>query len=289
MEHKPQFDIDSALPIIRSALQEDIGAGDFTSDATIPADKVAQAIIICKQAGTICGLHVAQLVFNQVDANIEFAAQRSDGDEVAANQIVATVSGRARNLVTAERVALNFLQRMSGIATLTRKACAEALEFNVKILDTRKTAPGLRLFDKYAVTAGGGTNHRFGLYDMVLIKENHVALAGGVTPAIEAVKKRLRTEGRLLRVEVEVETLEQLREALEIGVDYILLDNFTVAEVRSAVDIVKQSGKSTELEVSGNVTLASIREYARTGVQRISMGALTHSPSALDVSMRIAS
>lgn len=273
--------------IVRQALQEDLGSGDLTTEAAVAPKQVANAHIVAKDAGVACGIEVARIVFDEVDTTIRFDALLKDGDPVMPGDRLLRVSGPARGLVTAERVALNFMQRMGGIATAAARMCAIAAPYGVKILDTRKTAPGLRLFDKYSVRMGGASNHRLGLYDMALIKENHVALAGGVTKAIRKVKDHLKALGRSARIEVEVETRDQLQEALEEGVDYIMLDNFSLEQVREGVELARRMGSRAELEVSGNVTLANLAMYAATGVQRISTGALTHSVIALDLSMLV--
>jgi len=277
----------TVLASVRQALREDVGGGDLTTDATIAPAQTARASVISKEAGVVCGIEVARVVFMEVDSRIDFDALRKDGDMVSPRDRLFTVSGAARSLVTAERVALNFMQRMSGIATAAARMCAIAAPYGVRILDTRKTAPGLRLLDKYAVRAGGASNHRLGLYDMALIKENHVALAGGVARAIRLVKEHLRAQQRHARIEVEVETLEQLREALAEGVDYIMLDNFTLEQIGAAVKLARTTGTRAELEISGNVTLSNLPAYIATGVQRISSGALTHSVTALDLSMLV--
>ena len=277
----------TVLASVRQALREDVGGGDLTTDATIAPAQTARASVISKEAGVVCGIEVARVVFMEVDSRIDFDALRKDGDMVSPRDRLFTVSGAARSLVTAERVALNLMQRMSGIATAAARMCAIAAPYGVRILDTRKTAPGLRLLDKYAVRAGGASNHRLGLYDMALIKENHVALAGGVARAIRLVKEHLRAQQRHARIEVEVETLEQLREALAEGVDYIMLDNFTLEQIGAAVKLARTTGTRAELEISGNVTLSNLPAYIATGVQRISSGALTHSVTALDLSMLV--
>jgi nicotinate-nucleotide pyrophosphorylase (carboxylating) len=273
--------------IVRQALQEDLGSGDLTTEATVGPEQAATARIVAKEAGVACGIEVARIVFDEVDPTIRFEAVCKDGDAVAPGDQLLRVSGPARGLVTAERVALNFMQRMSGIATAASRMCAIAAPYGVRILDTRKTAPGLRLFDKYSVRMGGASNLRLGLYDMALIKENHVALAGGVTSAIRKVKDHLKAHSRSARIEVEVETREQLEEALAEDVDYVMLDNFTLEQIREGVELARRMGSKAELEVSGNVTLANLPMYAATGVQRISTGALTHSVIALDLSMLV--
>ena len=274
------------MPIIARALAEDVGDGDVTTKWTVPFAKRADAAIIAKADGVIAGLDVARWVFEAIDEAIAFAARVKDGARVGAGDVLAEVSGSARGLLTGERVALNFLQRMSGIATMTAQFVEAVQGTNAQVLDTRKTAPGLRVLDKYAVVAGGGANHRAGLYDMVLIKENHIEAADGIGPALLAVWKGMDFEGREVRVEVEVETLPQLDEVLVLGADRVMLDNMRLNDMREAVRRVRQlKGKRPELEASGKVSLSEVRAIAETGVDFISIGALTHSVQALDISM----
>jgi len=267
--------------IIRRALEEDIGSGDVTSESTIPKQCVLTGDLIAKADGVIAGLSVAQETFKMLDRSVEFKSHVKDGSRVTRGKRIATVRGKGRALLSAERTALNFLQRMSGIATSTRAFVDAVSGTNAKILDTRKTAPGLRVLDKLAVQLGGGTNHRFGLYDMVLIKDNHIAAAGGITQAVAQVWKRT---GNTIPIEVEVKNLEELREAISLKVDRILLDNMDVATIRKAVEFT--AGR-IPLEASGNVTLENIVDIARTGVDMISIGAITHSIKALDISFLI--
>lgn len=264
--------------IIRQALDEDIGDGDITSGATIPADLTYRGVLLVKGEGVIAGLEVARQTFAQVDARIRFTSHVAEGSLVQPGDIVGEAQGSARSLLTAERVALNFLQRMSGIATLTRRYGNAVAGTRAQILDTRKTVPGLRLLDKWAVSLGGGTNHRIGLYDMALIKDNHIVAAGGVTPAVERVRT-IDERGR--PIEVEVTDLDQLQEALALGVDQIMLDNMSLDQMRAAVRMVNGA---VPLEASGNVSLETVRAIAETGVDYISVGKLTHSVQALDVS-----
>lgn len=274
------------MPIIARALAEDVGDGDVTTKWTVPFAKRADAAIIAKADGVIAGLDVARWVFEAIDEAIAFAARVKDGARVGAGDVLVEVSGSARGLLTGERIALNFLQRMSGTATMTAQFVEAVQGTNAQILDTRKTAPGLRVLDKYAVVAGGGANHRAGLYDMVLIKENHIEAADGIGPALLAVWKGMDFEGREVRVEVEVETLSQLDEVLVLGADRVMLDNMRLNDMREAVRRVRQlKGKRPELEASGKVSLSEVRAIAETGVDFISIGALTHSVQALDISM----
>ncbi len=282
---KSQLDVllQAADPLIELAIAEDIGPGDATSQATLPADLVLQGRIVAKEAGVLAGLPVAAALFERVEPTIAFMAHATDGQEVVPGELVAVVEGPARGLLAAERTALNFLQRLSGIATLTRRFVDAVACTGATVLDTRKTPPGYRVLDKYAVRMGGGLNHRMALYDMVLIKDNHVDAAGGIRPAVD----RARAGFPGLPVEVEVRTLEELREALamEPPLDRILLDNMTLAQMRKAVTLT--AGR-VPLEASGGVTLERAAAIAATGVEYLSIGALTHSVEALDLSMKIA-
>ena len=262
---------------IRRALAEDIGSGDVTTDSIVPAEARMRGQIIAKQAGVVAGLDVAQTVYQTVDARVDFRSQVEEGACVENRQVLALVTGRTRSLLTAERTALNFLGRMSGIATLTRQFVDAVAGTRAVILDTRKTAPGLRALDKLAVARGGGQNHRIGLYDMILIKDNHIDYAGSVSEAV----RRARAAASGLEVEVEARTLEHVREALGIGVKRILLDNMTPEMMAEAVQLTAGRAK---LEASGNVTLETVRRIAETGVDFISVGALTHSVKVFDVS-----
>jgi len=265
--------------VIRRALAEDIGPGDVTTEWIIPADQRSAAIILAKAKGVLAGLDVARDAFALVDARIEFVPLRADGELVQPRDVVARIVGPTRGILTAERVALNFLQRLSGIATLTRAFVDAVSGTRAVILDTRKTTPGLRLLEKYAVRMGGGANHRIGLYDMVLVKDNHIEAAGSITGAVARV--RVQNAAGLL-IEVEARTLDDVREAAALAVDRILLDNMTCAQMRQAVELV--NGR-VSLEASGNVTLDNVRRIAETGVDYISSGALTHSARALDLSL----
>jgi len=264
---------------VQRALDEDIGDGDVTTLSTIPADAMLDGRFIVKEAGIIAGLAVAQRVFEQVDSRVKLTPLVADGDPVSQGDIAATISGPCRALLSGERVALNFLQRMSGIATLTRRFVEAVKGTRAVILDTRKTAPGLRLLDKWAVRLGGGKNHRIGLYDMVLIKDNHIAAIGSIPETVARVRAN---DDRRRPIEVEVTSLAQLQEVLPLNVDRILLDNMSLAEMREAVRI---AGGRTPLEASGNVRLDNVADIAATGVDYVSIGALTHSVRALDISL----
>ena len=270
------------------ALEEDVGKGDITSLWTVPERKQVTGKIFSREQGVVAGLIVACEVFRQVDASVAFNPKISDGDAVLPEQNVVELAGSARSMLTAERVALNFLQRMSGIASLTQKYVCACAGTNAKILDTRKTVPGLRAIDKYAVARGGGGNHRMGLYDMVLLKENHIEAADGIGPAIAAARSGMHREGLQVLVEVEVENLAELEDALAAGADWVMLDNMDLETTAEAVDRVTRFGEGRPvLEASGNVSLDSVRAVAQTGVDVISVGALTHSVSALDLSLLI--
>jgi nicotinate-nucleotide pyrophosphorylase (carboxylating) len=266
--------------IVANALREDLGSGDVTSVPIIPADRRLQGAFLVKASGIVAGLGVVAEVFRQVDATIVFTALAADGEAIQPGDIVATVAGAGPGILIAERTALNFLQRMSGIATMAHVYQATVAGTSARILDTRKTAPGLRPLDKLAVRLGGAHNHRTGLYDMVLIKDNHIEAAGGIAAAVA----RVRAAGISLPIEVEVTNLTQLDEALALGVDRIMLDNMSLEQMRAAV---KRTASRVELEASGGITLDTIADVAATGVDCISVGALTHSVQALDISLEI--
>jgi len=265
------------LESIRRALAEDIGTGDATTNSIVPPDATMRGQIIAKQDGIIAGLDVARAAYELLDSSVDFRAQVADGSRVTRGGLLALVSGRTSSLLTAERTALNFLGRMSGIATLTRQFVDAVAGTRAVILDTRKTAPGLRLVDKLAVKLGGGGNHRIGLYDMILIKDNHIDYAGGIEEAV----RRARAYDSGLPIEVETRTLDDVRVALGLGVERILLDNMSVEMMAEAVRLTNGCAK---LEASGNVTLETVRRIAETGVDFISVGALTHSAKVFDVS-----
>ena len=269
-------------PAVASALAEDLGlAGDITTDSTIAPDLTATAVFAVRKPGVIAGLDVAAAAFRHLDPDVSFTPLVADGAHVEAGTTLARVSGRARSLLTGERVALNFLGRMSGIATLTRSYVEAVAGTHAHIIDTRKTTPGLRAFEKYAVRAGGGMNHRIGLFDAVLIMDNHIAVAGGIAAAITAAKSRA---GHMVKVEVEVDTLEQLKEALRHPIDAVLLDNMSPQQLAEAVKMV--DGRVIT-EASGGVNLNTVRAIAEAGVDLISIGALTHSASVLDIGLDI--
>jgi len=275
-----RLDLDGeTVAAIRRALDEDVGPGDVTTNSIVPPETTAIARILAKQDGVVSGLAIARAVFLMLDGDMHFSLSVSDGAEVKSGQLLIELEGSARAVLTGERTALNFLGRMSGIATLTRKFCDTIAGTKAVILDTRKTAPGLRAIDKLAVRHGGGRNHRVGLYDMVLVKDNHIDCAGSLSEAIRQVKP----SGSALEIEVEAKDIREVEEALALGVKRILLDNMSPAELRQAVSI--NDGRA-KLEASGNVTLTNVREIAETGVDFISVGALTHSAETFDVSLR---
>ncbi len=263
---------------IERALEEDIGSGDVTTDSIVPAEAKMRGEIIAKQEGVVAGLDIVLATLMILDQDVEFVSHVEEGAVVTSRTVLANVIGRARALLTGERVALNILGRMSGIATLTRQFVDAIAGTGAAILDTRKTAPGLRLLDKLAVQRGGAQNHRMGLYDMILIKDNHIDFAG----SIEAAVNRARESDSNLKIEVEARTLDDVQEALRLEVDRIMLDNMMLEDMREAVAFVDGHVK---LEASGNVRLENVRQIAETGVDFISVGALTHSPRAFDVSM----
>lgn len=269
--------------IIKNALEEDLGWGDVTTDSTIPSSTKISGKFIAKQEGLVCGIEVCKRVFQILDSSIDFEILLEDGRKVKKGDIIANISGSARSILKGERVALNLLQRMSGIATTASKYAEAVKGTSAKVVDTRKTMPGLRILDKYSVLMGGCHNHRYNLSDLVLIKDNHIKAAGGITPAIQAAKSKL---SHALKIEVEVETLEQLEEALKAGADIIMLDNMSLDMMMEAAKRAK--GKAL-LEASGNVALEgerSVCAIAQTGVDIISVGALTHSVMAMDISLR---
>jgi nicotinate-nucleotide pyrophosphorylase (carboxylating) len=269
---------------IEIALREDLGDGDVTTDFFVPKSQQAMARIVAHERAILAGTETAVEVFRRVDSTLDVAVLRNDGSEVNAGENVIELRGSARPILKAERVALNFLQRLSGIATLTRKFVDAAANDRVKILDTRKTTPGLRALEKAAVVAGGGANHRFGLFDMVLLKDNHLAANTGFDAFVKALHK-VREARPNVQIEVEADSLEQVRTFLEMdGIDLILLDNMTPAQIREAIALGKNKVK---FEASGGVTLKNVRQIAATGVDYISIGALTHSPRAVDFSLEL--
>jgi len=277
---EPALDEVLLKPLVQAALTEDLGRrGDITSQATIPADMQAQLQIKARQAGVICGMDLARLSFALVDTQIEFMAHVTDGERVAAGTVLAIVRGNARHLLTAERTALNFMTHLSGIATDTKNIVDSIAEYPAQITCTRKTIPGLRIIQKYAVRCGGGRNHRLGLDDAILIKDNHIAIAGDIKTAIQQAQE---FAGHLIPIEVEVDTLEQLAQALDAGATLVLLDNMTAEVLSQAVAMCKGRAKT---EASGGITPETVQAAAKTGVDFIAMGYLTHSSTALDIGL----
>jgi len=285
MKQDLEFPVEDALQMIRLALHEDVRTGDITSIWTIPQDQKQKARLIAKESGVIAGLPIIDLVFQELkETSLQVKMLLKDGDWVEKGTIIAELEGKTQSLLTAERCILNFIQQLSGVATSTR-ACVKALEKGrTQVLDTRKTIPGFRTLQKYAVRAGGGKNHRMGLFDMVLIKDNHITASGGVLEALAVVKKQ-NIHG--VKIEVEVESLDDLRLLLHQGVDVIMLDNMDTATMTEAVKIVQESKDQVKLEASGNMSLERLKELATIGLDYISVGALTHSVKALDISMRL--
>lgn len=265
--------------IIKRALQEDIGSGDVTTMATVPAGITRRAELVAKEDFTLAGIDVARRVFTTLDSDVAFEALKVDGSRVQRGDVLAWIKADARILLQGERVALNLLQRMSAVATMTARFVAAVAHTDAIIVDTRKTTPGLRVLDKYAVRMGGGQNHRTSLYDGVLIKENHIAAAGGISAAVAGAR---RSAPHTLKIEVEAETMDDVREALEAGADIIMLDNMSLDQMKEAVELI---GERALTEASGGVNLDTVADIAATGVDLISVGALTHSSGAVDISM----
>lgn len=272
---------------IMLALEEDRYTGDITTLATIDPRQVGRSVIRAKEAGVAGGIDVAVHVFAACDPSLSFALHRNDGDSLQTGDKILEINGKVAPLLAGERTALNFMQRMSGIATRTKEYVSRISHTKARILDTRKTAPGLRYFDKEAVKIGGGVNHRFGLFDMILIKDNHIDASGGIAQAIRRAQKYREKHKLDVRIETEVRTMDELSKALVCMPDVILLDNFTVDLMKEAVDYVKTACSSVVLEASGNIGLHNVREVAETGVDFISVGELTHSVKALDLSLTI--
>jgi nicotinate-nucleotide pyrophosphorylase (carboxylating) len=270
--------------IIQAAIIEDVGSGDHTSLATIPGQSEGKAGLLLKEDGVICGVAIAEKVFKAIDTDLKFDALITDGATVDRGDVAFTVAGKSVSILTGERLALNFLQRLSGIATATRLMVNQLAGTKTQLLDTRKTTPVLRELEKMAVRAGGGRNHRMGLYDMIMIKDNHVDFAGGIKPAIEAVHRYLAAKSLALKIEIEVRNSDELEEVLATGgIDRIMLDNFSPDDLKTAVD--KIAGRY-ETEASGNITANNIKGFAASGVDFISSGALTHQIKSLDMSLK---
>ncbi len=276
-------DIANLDELIRMALREDIGDGDHSTLACIPSTAVGTAKMVAKQDGVLCGAIVGERVFHQVDPTLKVSLLKNDGDAVKKGDIVMLVEGHSGSILTAERTALNFMQRLSGIATETKRMVAMLDGLNTRLLDTRKTTPNMRLLEKYAVACGGGTNHRIGLYDMIMLKDNHIDFAGGIEAAIDRTRQYLKEKDKNLKIEIEVRNLDELERVLAHGgVDRIMLDNFDIPTLREAV---RRIDGRFETEASGGITDQTLRPYAETGVDFISVGALTHHIKSLDLSL----
>jgi len=269
--------------LLTLAFAEDVGDGDHTTLSTIPADAMGKQRLIVKETGIIAGVEMARKVFDKFDPELKMTVFINDGAEVKPGDIAFEVEGRVRSLLQTERVMLNIMQRMSGIATVTAKYQKLLEGLKTKVLDTRKTTPGLRMLEKEAVRIGGGCNHRIGLFDMILIKDNHVDFAGGIKEAVESAKKYCKETGRDLKIELEVRNEDEIKQALEVGVDRIMLDNFTPERTREAVKMINGA---VEIESSGGITIDTLRAYGECGVDFISVGALTHSVKGLDMSFK---
>lgn len=270
--------------IIDNALREDIGEGDHSTLACVPENAKGTAKLLIKENGILAGVELAQMIFKRFDPNLKVEVFIEDGTAVKVGDIAFVVSGSSRSILSTERLVLNFMQRMSGIASQTNRICRLIEGTNARLLDTRKTTPGIRYMEKWAVRIGGGYNHRFALYDMIMLKDNHVDYAGGIKSAIERTHNYLRSNGKQLKIEVEVRNERELHEVIEIGgVDRIMLDNFTPEEIRTALPLIP---KTIETEASGGITEANIRAYAETGIDFISVGALTHSVKSMDMSLK---
>ena len=269
--------------LLTLAFAEDVGDGDHTTLSTIPADAMGKQRLIVKETGIIAGVEMARKVFDKFDPELKMTVFINDGTEVKPGDIAFEVEGRVRSLLQTERVMLNIMQRMSGIATVTAKYQKRLEGLKTKVLDTRKTTPGLRMLEKEAVRIGGGCNHRIGLFDMILIKDNHVDFAGGIKEAVESAKKYCKETGRDLKIELEVRNEDEIKQALEVGVDRIMLDNFTPERTREAVKMINGA---VEIESSGGITIDTLRAYGECGVDFISVGALTHSVKGLDMSFK---
>lgn len=276
-----ELELKAAQTLIELALTEDVGDGDITTDNIIPAESRRKAKMVAKAEGVVAGLPIAEMVFRSLDPQLKWVVLTPEGSWVKKGEVMVEFEGTYRALLTGERTALNFLQRLSGIATMSAKYADAVKDFKTVILDTRKTLPGFRMLDKYAVKTGGASNHRIGLYDMAMIKDNHIEVAGGITKAVNAVRCKIKPG---IQIEVETTTLAQVQEAIDAGADIIMLDNMDTETMKKGVELIAGRAK---VEASGNMTLERLREVAATGVDFISIGALTHSVSALDISQRL--
>jgi nicotinate-nucleotide pyrophosphorylase (carboxylating) len=282
----PAYLTDQAIhDFIQHALAEDLGAGDHSTLGAVPASKKSKARLLVKDEGIIAGLTVAEKIFHEVDPSLKISFYKKEGDFIHKGEVAFIVVGYARSILSAERLVLNCMQRMSGIATRTHRLCKLIEGTNVQLMDTRKTTPNFRLMEKWAVAIGGGMNHRFALYDMVMLKDNHIDMAGGIRPAIENIKKYLKEQNKKLKIEVETRTLKEVGEVLEAGgIDVIMLDNMSVEDMKKAVKLIDGKFKT---EASGGITETTLRSIAECGVDYISVGALTHSVKSLDLSLKV--
>jgi len=281
--------------LIELALKEDIGKGDITSEALIPKNQLGKAEIVAKQKGILAGIRIPEIIFKKIDKDLHFKPLKKDGESFKPKEKIALIEGRLDSILKGERTALNFLQKLSGVATLTNDFVTELKNKNLKILDTRKTTPGFRALEKYAVKAGGGENHRMGLYDMILIKENHIKAAGGIIPAIRKAETALGEKSfldrfkknRKLKVEVETKNINEVKKALGFEIDMIMLDNMPIQMIKKASRIIRDFKKDVKIEVSGNIDLKNIKAYSHLDIDYISIGALTHSSKAIDFSLKV--
>jgi nicotinate-nucleotide pyrophosphorylase (carboxylating) len=282
---KELLQLSDVQALINIALREDIGSGDHSSLACIGNDKIGNAYCLAKDDGIICGLDLAEYIFNKIDKSLEFKSNFIDGNEIKKGDTVFTVVGKSISILTAERLVLNFMQRLSGVATQSKKISSLLNGYNTKVLDTRKTTPGMRLFEKYAVKIGGSYNHRIGLYDMIMLKDNHIDFAGGIKQAIEKTHDYLKDHNLNLNIEVETRNLDEVQQVLNVGgIQRIMLDNFTPELLKEAITLI--DGKF-ETEASGGITIETIQSFAASGVDFISVGALTHSAKSIDLSLKV--
>jgi nicotinate-nucleotide pyrophosphorylase (carboxylating) len=282
---KELLQLSDVQALINIALREDIGSGDHSSLACIGNDKIGNAYCLAKDDGIICGLDLAEFIFNKIDKSLEFKSNFIDGNEIKKGDTVFTVVGKSISILTAERLVLNFMQRLSGVATQSKKISSLLNGYNTKVLDTRKTTPGMRLFEKYAVKIGGSYNHRIGLYDMIMLKDNHIDFAGGIKQAIEKTHDYLKDHNLNLNIEVETRNLDEVQQVLNVGgIQRIMLDNFTPELLKEAITLI--DGKF-ETEASGGITIETIQSFAASGVDFISVGALTHSAKSIDLSLKV--
>lgn len=278
------IDLSETCSILRRALLEDIGEGDVTTCAVVPQNHSSKATLIAEETFLLAGLPFAEKIFKLITPELKFKAIKKDGDTVNKGTVIARISRNTRGLLMGERTALNLLQRLSGIATLTRRFVERVDGLPVKIIDTRKTTPGIRIFEKYAVRIGGGNNHRFGLFDGILIKDNHISVAGSIKKAVRLAKKNAQ---HMLKIEVETRNIREVRSALSAGAEIIMLDNMSLEDIKRSVKMIRNQNPHMIIEASGNITIENIRAVAETGVDLISIGALTHSAVAVDISMNI--